>query len=335
MSGRIALQHALDRHAQRNAERTRSIRRGTVIDVTPLTVDVHGFDHPMTYEDDFEMSQWMVTYNRSVKLKVGDLVLLHQEDTDWTLVDVVSDAVVGSLGAGTTTGAAGAVPAPTGIMAARAYRSAAWNPSSGFQPIPVDTIEYDSGSNISLSQNAFIVSVAGYYQVSVGACVASSASAFNAQVGVVVNGSITHALEGAPNVAGQSMYPVMSASDIVKCVVGDKIQAYFWASATPPAMAQNPSNFLAVALLTAGAGPKGDTGAQGPPGQSASGDLTFTYTQVAAATTWNVTHSLNKYPSVSVVDSGNSLLMPDVHYTDPNSLTITFGSATSGKAFLN
>jgi len=43
-----------------------------------------------------------------------------------------------------------------------------------------------------------------------------------------------------------------------------------------------------------------------------------------------VPHALNKWVSVSVVDSGGTLLLPDVRYDDTNQQTISFGSATSG-----
>ena len=127
MSGRLAVQDALDKHAKRVVDRHRAVRRGTVVDLTPLTVDVNDFDHPLTYQDDFEMSQWMVAYNQGTKLRVGDTVLLHQEEHEWVLVDVISDATVGSLGAGA---AAAAVAGTTqaGVVAARAWRSAPWNP---------------------------------------------------------------------------------------------------------------------------------------------------------------------------------------------------------------
>jgi hypothetical protein len=336
VSGRLAVQSALEKHSKRVVDRHRAVRRGMVTSLHPLTVDVSGFDHPLTQTDDFEMSQWMVAYNQGTKLRVGDTVLLHQEEHEWVLVDVISDATVGSLGAGGPAAAAAGVT-QAGVVAARAWRSAAWQPASGFQAIPVDTVEYDSGSNINLAQNAFIVTVAGYYQVSVGACVQNSASAFNAQVGVVVNGSVTHALEGAPNVGGQAMYPVMSATDIVRCVAGDRIQAYFWASTTPPAMAQAQSNFLAVALITVGAGPQGPPGPVGPPGSlpPGSGDQNYVFTQVSGAVTWTVAHNLAKYPSVTIVDSANNELVADVHHVDQNNVTISFANATAGKAYIN
>ena len=57
--------------------------------------------------------------------------------------------------------------------------------------------------------------------------------------------------------------------------------------------------------------------------------------QISAQTVWNINHSLNKYPSVSVVDTGNNLVYGDVQYTSLSNLTITFSADTSGTAYLN
>ena len=81
------------------------------------------------------------------------------------------------------------------------------------------------------------------------------------------------------------------------------------------------------------AGPPGPLGPPGPPGSG--GDLSYIHTQTITATTWNVAHNLGKWPSVSVIDTGNSVVIPDVHYVDANNLQLSFGSATSGKAYLN
>jgi hypothetical protein len=62
---------------------------------------------------------------------------------------------------------------------------------------------------------------------------------------------------------------------------------------------------------------------------------TVVFTQGAPSATWVIAHNMNKYPSVTVVDSGGSVVIPSVLYTDLNNITITFGSATSGKAYLN
>lgn len=102
MSGRIAIRDALDKHAHQAIERHRMIRRANVTKLKPLTVDVHGSGIPLTLDDDFDMSQWMVLYQQSVGLKLGDLVLMHQEQHDWLLIDVVSDAVMSGALAGRT-----------------------------------------------------------------------------------------------------------------------------------------------------------------------------------------------------------------------------------------
>lgn len=70
-------------------------------------------------------------------------------------------------------------------------------------------------------------------------------------------------------------------------------------------------------------------------GMPTGADATFVYSQVAGSTTWIVIHNLGKNPSVTVVDTGESVLIPNVHYDNPNQVTISFGSPTSGKAYLN
>lgn len=68
---------------------------------------------------------------------------------------------------------------------------------------------------------------------------------------------------------------------------------------------------------------------------STSSDKHYTFTQVAASATWNVTHNLKKKPSVSIVDSADNNVYGDIEYINENQLTITFNSAFSGKAYLN
>jgi hypothetical protein len=64
-------------------------------------------------------------------------------------------------------------------------------------------------------------------------------------------------------------------------------------------------------------------------------DKTFTFTQNSASDTWSVTHNLNKFPSVSVVDSGKSAVLGSVEYINKNELTITFSAPFSGYAYMN
>jgi hypothetical protein len=65
------------------------------------------------------------------------------------------------------------------------------------------------------------------------------------------------------------------------------------------------------------------------------GGLTYTYTQSSPSANWSITHNLNRYPAVDVVDSGGTQIEPDIHYVDSNNVVVNFGSPTSGKAYLN
>jgi len=66
-----------------------------------------------------------------------------------------------------------------------------------------------------------------------------------------------------------------------------------------------------------------------------SADKNFVFTQNNPAVTWTITHDLDKFPSVSVVDSANEIVYGEVTYTNTNLLTVTFTAAFSGKAYLN
>ncbi len=65
------------------------------------------------------------------------------------------------------------------------------------------------------------------------------------------------------------------------------------------------------------------------------GDKTFVFTQGIPQPVWVITHNLNKYPSVSVVDSFKEQVYGRVDYIDKNKLTVTFTAAFSGQAFCN
>ena len=64
-------------------------------------------------------------------------------------------------------------------------------------------------------------------------------------------------------------------------------------------------------------------------------DKTFVYNQVTSSYVWEITHNLNKYPAVTVVDSGGSVVIGEIVYIDENNVRITFASAFSGKAYFN
>lgn len=64
-------------------------------------------------------------------------------------------------------------------------------------------------------------------------------------------------------------------------------------------------------------------------------DKHYVYKQMTASAVWTVTHNLNKYPAVSVVDSAGTVVVGEVEYVDANTLTITFTSQFAGKAYCN
>ena len=68
---------------------------------------------------------------------------------------------------------------------------------------------------------------------------------------------------------------------------------------------------------------------------SSQGVPTFVFTQGTAATTWNITHNLGKFPSVSVVNNNDIIMYGNTTYIDNNNLTINFSAGFSGKAYLN
>ena len=61
----------------------------------------------------------------------------------------------------------------------------------------------------------------------------------------------------------------------------------------------------------------------------------YTYAQRSSSNKWVVEHNLNKYPSVTVVDSAGTVVLGDVTYDSLNKLTISFKGYFSGKAYLN
>ena len=64
-------------------------------------------------------------------------------------------------------------------------------------------------------------------------------------------------------------------------------------------------------------------------------DKTFEFTQGQPATTWNIQHDLNKFPSVSVINNNNVVINGEVTYIDKNNVQINFSAGFSGKAYLN
>ena len=64
-------------------------------------------------------------------------------------------------------------------------------------------------------------------------------------------------------------------------------------------------------------------------------DKNFYFNQTTATDTWVITHNLNKYPSVTVIDSAGTEVVGDIAYDSLNQITITFSGAFKGSATLN
>lgn len=86
---------------------------------------------------------------------------------------------------------------------------------------------------------------------------------------------------------------------------------------------------------TTGIGSWVDTGETGGGEGTIVADKTFLFTQGTASKVWVITHDLNKYPSVTVMDSGGSIIVGDVVYDSVNQITVSFSAEFAGTATLN
>ena len=61
----------------------------------------------------------------------------------------------------------------------------------------------------------------------------------------------------------------------------------------------------------------------------------YVFEQGIAADTWNIIHNLDKYPSVTVVDSAGTKVECVITYINSNECELKFNAAFKGKAYLN
>lgn len=64
-------------------------------------------------------------------------------------------------------------------------------------------------------------------------------------------------------------------------------------------------------------------------------DKNYIHKQLNARNVWEITHNLEKYPSVTIVDSAGTIIVGEVHYININSLKVVFTAPFSGTAYLN
>jgi hypothetical protein len=89
---------------------------------------------------------------------------------------------------------------------------------------------------------------------------------------------------------------------------------------------------------TGPAGPTGATGSTGP--QGVKGDpgvpgSSFAFTQNTVSSTWSIAHNMGFYPNVTTTDVTGFAIEGEVTYPSINTVTVTFGIATTGFAYLS
>lgn len=65
------------------------------------------------------------------------------------------------------------------------------------------------------------------------------------------------------------------------------------------------------------------------------GRVSYEHTQGVTSNSWVITHNLGFKPNVTVVDSAGNIVEGEIAYTNSNSLTVSFSSAFSGKAYIS
>lgn len=65
------------------------------------------------------------------------------------------------------------------------------------------------------------------------------------------------------------------------------------------------------------------------------GDTVYVHAQNVPSATWDIAHSLGKYPAVVVLDSAGTMLEAEIDYISVNHLAIMFSGPLSGTATLN
>ena len=78
-----------------------------------------------------------------------------------------------------------------------------------------------------------------------------------------------------------------------------------------------------------------DSGLQGQIDVIAVKSNGYIHEQGVASAEWTVKHNLNKYPSVTVVDSADNEIVADIKYLDTNTVRITMTGASKGRAYFN
>lgn len=94
--------------------------------------------------------------------------------------------------------------------------------------------------------------------------------------------------------------------------------------------------------ISSSLGPQGVQGTQGTQGlqgiqglQGTTPTIAYVFSQDVSSNVWNITHNLNFYPNVTIIDSAGTVVEGEIDYTSVNTMTLTFSATFSGKAYLS
>jgi len=216
-------------------------------------------------------------------------------------------------------------------------------PNTVWTSIVFNTVRYnDYGLWSATNPTRFTVVRAGTYVISGHVAFQGNAAGTARLATLWVDGAIYSAIQGMTNVVLSGPgNPFISVAETIKLQVGDwvELNVYQDSGASLSTLGGDAGGgwYCADFTMALIAGAKGDKGDTGPPGAGGGGGggVNFEYTQASPSATWAITHNLGVHPSVTVVDTGGTVVLPDVHYDSLNAITVSFGSATSGKAYLN
>ncbi len=81
-------------------------------------------------------------------------------------------------------------------------------------------------------------------------------------------------------------------------------------------------------------GPKANGAWPASPTYASTGTSRYIHTQSTASSTWNISHPLGGFPSVTIVDSAKTMVVGEIVYNSTSSISALFTSAFSGYAYL-
>jgi hypothetical protein len=64
-------------------------------------------------------------------------------------------------------------------------------------------------------------------------------------------------------------------------------------------------------------------------------DKNYVHNQTTSSNVWTVNHGLNKFPSVTTIDSSERVVLGEIEFVDENNVVLTFKGSFKGKAFFN